>query len=141
MSEHSYTNDEGYTVLKSSFHRKRGLCCKSNCLHCPFGTTVNKLGFTFEDLDPLDISKANLIINGEVSSDDFTSSLLSSAFGSQKLHEITLSSISNYKFIFLKETLCGVVKSNDSQVLDFWLKEHFKDQNIDIGAINSSLFL
>lgn len=31
-----YINENGYFVFKESFHLRRGFCCKSNCLHCPY---------------------------------------------------------------------------------------------------------
>jgi|AntRauTorckE6833_2_1112554.scaffolds.fasta_scaffold00311_5 hypothetical protein len=31
-----YVNDEGLFVLKESFLIKRGSCCGSKCLHCPY---------------------------------------------------------------------------------------------------------
>lgn len=32
-----YYNDRGLMVLTEAYHRKRGHCCHSDCLHCPFG--------------------------------------------------------------------------------------------------------
>lgn len=32
-----YYNADGLFVFTSEFHKKRGYCCKSGCLHCPFG--------------------------------------------------------------------------------------------------------
>jgi hypothetical protein len=34
--ELSYTNSDGYVVLKEEFLLKRGYCCGNGCLHCPF---------------------------------------------------------------------------------------------------------
>ena len=39
-----YINEDGLTVFTSDYHRKKGSCCHSNCLHCPFGTTLKNFG-------------------------------------------------------------------------------------------------
>jgi hypothetical protein len=33
-----YINDDGLFVFTEAFHKKRGFCCESNCLHCPYKT-------------------------------------------------------------------------------------------------------
>ena len=30
-------NSDGNLVFTEKYHQKRGYCCKSGCLHCPFG--------------------------------------------------------------------------------------------------------
>ncbi|MFK7826760.1 MAG: NTP transferase domain-containing protein [Oligoflexales bacterium] len=32
-----YMNDEGLMVFTAKYHLKRGYCCESGCLHCPYG--------------------------------------------------------------------------------------------------------
>ncbi len=34
--EDFYYNEDGYMVLTSSYHLKRGTCCGRGCLHCPY---------------------------------------------------------------------------------------------------------
>jgi hypothetical protein len=34
---HFYYNDEGLMVLTEFYHKSRGHCCESGCLHCPYG--------------------------------------------------------------------------------------------------------
>jgi len=36
-----YYNEEGYRVFTAQYHLKRGHCCKSGCLHCPYGYDKN----------------------------------------------------------------------------------------------------
>jgi hypothetical protein len=31
-----YLTPEGYVVFTEQYHLKRGYCCESNCLHCPY---------------------------------------------------------------------------------------------------------
>lgn len=32
-----YMNDQGFMVFTEHYHLKRGHCCESGCLHCPYG--------------------------------------------------------------------------------------------------------
>lgn len=32
-----YINDKGLYIFTESYLLKRGYCCKTGCLHCPFG--------------------------------------------------------------------------------------------------------
>lgn len=34
---HFYLNDLGLMVFTEKYHKERGYCCKSGCLHCPYG--------------------------------------------------------------------------------------------------------
>jgi hypothetical protein len=51
-----YLNEEGLFVFTAAYHLKRGFCCKSGCLHCPYH--FNKLVKTEtkkqENLNPPD---------------------------------------------------------------------------------------
>lgn len=31
-----YLSPEGYIIFTEAYHLKRGYCCNSNCLHCPW---------------------------------------------------------------------------------------------------------
>ncbi|MBN7803421.1 hypothetical protein J0A67_21285 [Algoriphagus aestuariicola] len=35
-SEDFYLNEDGLMVFTEIYHLKRGYCCKSGCLHCPY---------------------------------------------------------------------------------------------------------
>lgn len=35
--EDFYKTEEGYIIFTEKYHLKRGHCCKSGCLHCPYG--------------------------------------------------------------------------------------------------------
>ncbi len=32
-----YLNTDGNVVFTEAYHLKRGYCCQSDCLHCPYG--------------------------------------------------------------------------------------------------------
>ena len=38
-SEDYYLSNEGYVVFTEKYHLKRGYCCKSNCINCPYSKT------------------------------------------------------------------------------------------------------
>ena len=40
-NEDFYINKNGLIVFTKKYHLKRGTCCKSNCLHCPYKTYKN----------------------------------------------------------------------------------------------------
>jgi hypothetical protein len=33
---HFYINKDGYIVLTEKYHLKKGFCCGTGCLHCPY---------------------------------------------------------------------------------------------------------
>jgi hypothetical protein len=35
--EDYYMSPKGYVVFTEKYHLKRGHCCKSGCVHCPYG--------------------------------------------------------------------------------------------------------
>jgi hypothetical protein len=35
--EDYYTSEEGYIIFTEVYHLKRGYCCQSGCVHCPYG--------------------------------------------------------------------------------------------------------
>lgn len=37
-----YLNEDGLMVFTRAYHLKRGFCCKSGCLHCPWGYKKKK---------------------------------------------------------------------------------------------------
>ena len=39
----TYTNHLGQLVFTSQYHRARGHCCESLCLHCPYEFTLKHL--------------------------------------------------------------------------------------------------
>ena len=37
-----YIDEKGLLVFTRSFHLKRGYCCGSGCMHCPYGKKDRK---------------------------------------------------------------------------------------------------
>ena len=42
LNEDYYLSNEGYVIFTKKFHLKRGFCCKSNCINCPYIKTNKK---------------------------------------------------------------------------------------------------
>ncbi|MDR9399571.1 DUF5522 domain-containing protein [Salibacter sp.] len=40
--EDYYYSEEGYIVFTEKYHLKRGYCCQSGCLHCPYSFNKKK---------------------------------------------------------------------------------------------------
>ncbi|NEQ48853.1 MAG: hypothetical protein F6K11_01800 [Leptolyngbya sp. SIO3F4] len=40
--EDFYYSPDGYIVFTEAYHLKRGYCCQSGCLHCPYGFRKKK---------------------------------------------------------------------------------------------------
>lgn len=106
-----------YKPMSGEFLKKRGRCCKSACLHCPYGFTLKRFGLQFKE----------------------------AAQNSQALEElanrkIDKGELGNYRFIYLKEELAGAMRVNHIQVKELFLHEDFKDQNLSLEIVESYYF-
>ena len=121
----SYENAEGFTVFTSVFLKKRGTCCKSACLHCPFGYTLKKCGLQFADWEESRSSEALAILK-EVGQES-----------------VDLSSFlpDNVKFILIKDQVCGLLTKNHIVVKNIYLRPYFQDQGISKELVESSYFI
>lgn len=139
MSELSYINEDGDNVHTSQFLKNRGSCCKTNCLHCPYGTTLRNLGLEFHQLRLEDLPEANQIIKENTPAEEETlgASLLQEAFGKKKKSEVTKFNFKDFYFFTLKERKAGLVKKGRLQLKEVFLKEHFKEQGLDLATIGS----
>lgn len=119
--ELSYLSPEGYTVFTSKFLKNRGTCCKSACLHCPFGYTLKKVGLEFSDVSEGDSQLVQEIIGTEFDWKPY-------------LPE-------NAKFIKLKGQVCGVMFKNHIVVKHLFLLPHFREQNLSKEMVESYYFI
>lgn len=120
----SYLSPEGFTVFTSQFHKNRGTCCKSACIHCPFGFTLKKLGLKFIDIDAKNLSeieKISLETGGKDPWKDFSQE--------------------NIKLISLKDQVCGYILKNHIIVKHLVLKPKFSDQGISKELVESYFFI
>jgi len=108
----SYSNDDGRNVMTSLYLRSRKTCCKSGCLHCPYGYTLKKFGLTFIDY------KTENGIN----------------------HGFELENNWVLKSILLKDQIIGVMAVDHIQIKKLYLKERFRDQGLFKELIESYYF-
>ncbi|MDD0851648.1 DUF5522 domain-containing protein [Halobacteriovorax sp. GB3] len=158
-NELTYINSDGDTVFTSAFLKKRGTCCKTNCLHCPFDFTIKNYSIEVEEMKLKHLKFANEIIrdNKPVEQSDISKMLLASAFGKKdklRTHHITEDNLSNFAFGIFKGHACAVIefsnklsesnkgKSNSivagRSVKNLFLKKEFQNQGLGIEHINLS---
>jgi hypothetical protein len=51
MSENYYIDINGNTIFRSEFYKNKGRCCKSSCLHCPYGHTLRTQGLSLKKIN------------------------------------------------------------------------------------------
>lgn len=117
-NELSYLSPEGYTVFTSKFLKNRGTCCKTACLHCPYGFTVKKLGIQFSD-----------ILESQFSEVDELTKMEWKSFYPE-----------NAKLIMIKDTIVGVLLKNHIVIKHLFLKPHFEHQGLSRELIEAYLF-
>ncbi len=133
-----YFDDQGTRFLTSEFLRKRGHCCKSSCLHCPYGHTLKTIKFQFEDYTN---QKKQLLEtlreNGYNLEQNFVNDLLSEALN-EKTKEVDLEVLihEGVKLIYLKGYYCGFYVPTTENL---FLKLHFKYQGITEEIIKEQL--
>ena len=125
QKELSYVTPEGYTVFTSQFLKNRGTCCKSACLHCPFGYTLKKLGLQFREATSSDEAEIQRII-GES--------------GAPAVEWKTFLP-GNIQFMELKGTVCGIMLKNHIVVKHIYLLPFFQNQGLTKEMIESYFFI
>jgi len=121
----SYESTDGFNVFTSHFLKARGTCCKSGCLHCPYGYTLKKFGLQFEDWNEDKVELAKKFMSENARSD-----FDMSAFPAE-----------HRKFIKIKDQICGVMFKNHIVVKAVFLGEHFRDQGLSKEMIESYYFI
>lgn len=146
--ELSYLNSDGQTVFTSTYLKKRGTCCRTNCLHCPYGHTLKNFGIEMVELKVEDIQFANGIVtdSNPVELSDLSMSLLASAFGNKeklRVQHITLDNIDSFALGRFKGEICAVLEfsnklsesSSGKSINKLFLKKEFQDQGLGIEHV------
>lgn len=60
-----YINEDGNTVFTKEFHLRRGYCCESSCLHCPYGFNEREEDSTSETPHELRLNTSEEDISDE----------------------------------------------------------------------------
>ncbi|MBK24648.1 MAG: hypothetical protein CME70_11690 [Halobacteriovorax sp.] len=138
MDELTYRKD-GLDVKTSKFLRNRGSCCKTKCLHCPYGFTLEKEGLKIIPIDDSNFEEAKkLIPKNESSGSHVAASLLASAFGDVKpIESLTEANKMNYSLVTIKDETCALIKKNQMQAIEIFHADHFGDQGITLDIVNT----
>jgi hypothetical protein len=111
----SYQNALGDTVMTARYLRSRKTCCKSGCLHCPYGHTLKKFGLTFRDITLEELSTYPQIDQNKWEPNSI-------------------------KVVLLKEVMCGVICIDKLFVREMYLRPEFQDQDLTKELIESYYF-
>ncbi len=125
QKELSYLSPEGFTVFTSQFLKNRGTCCKSACLHCPFGYTLKKCGIQFEEISD--------------EQDSVLEAIMASS-GSTAVDYKTFPP-EHRRLILVKGQICGFFLKNNLVVKHVFLKPHFQHQDLSKEMIESYFFI
>jgi len=122
--ELTYENEEGYTVFTSQFLKNKGTCCKTACLHCPYGFTLKKHGLTFQKVKEEDFPKIETMLQetGHLAMDW-------KPFWPENIH-----------FILIKDQICGFLLKNHIVIKHLFLKPYFQDQGLSREMVEAYLF-
>jgi hypothetical protein len=123
-NELSYLSLEGHTVFKSKYLKNRGTCCKSSCLHCPFGFTLKKCGLQFTKVEEQDFSQVEEILSVSGSAMDWKTFYPENIF-----------------FISIKDVVCGIMLKNHIVVKHLILLPHFQEQGLSKEMVESYFFI
>lgn len=121
--EISYTNEEGNLVFTSTYLKNRGTCCKTACLHCPYGLTLKKLGLQFRQVEESEGEKLDQYLDRAPSPIDLAN------FPAE-----------HRQWVLIKDHICGVMFKNHIVVKHLILGEYFKNQGIDKDLVESYYF-
>lgn len=125
QKELSYLSPEGYTVFTSHYLKNKGTCCKSTCLHCPYGYTLKKLGLKFSEVTETDFPLIEKIIEESgVPAVDWKT------FYPEHIHLMTI-----------KDTVCGLMLKTKLVVKHVYLRPHFQNQGLSKEIIESYFFI
>ena len=122
--ELSYDTPEGYTVFTSQFLRNKGTCCKSACLHCPYGYTLKKHGLEFKEVKEEDFPQIETMLEES---------------GKPKIDWKPFWP-ENIKVITIKDQTCGFLLKNHIVIKHLFLMPHFQDQDLSKEMVEAYLF-
>lgn len=116
-----YQDDPRHPSMSSDSLKKRGHCCRSACLHCPYGFTVKRHSIKFLEFNETNIDLVQ----------DLTGQLALSLDEKQ---------FSEYRLVILKNFIIGYIKVNSIVVTEMNLLPSFRDQGLSKELIESYYF-
>lgn len=135
----TYTIEEtGEVIFSAHFLQKKARCCKSTCLHCPYGLTLSKINIKFNDFDG-DYARLNQVLNENEYNRpvSIADQLMADNLGSKR-KTLVLSSVKKdlIKVITLKGYFIGFVIIKSGLIDKWFLSKHFQFQNISKQIID-----
>ncbi len=124
-NELTYTSADGNTVFTSRFLKNRGTCCKSACLHCPFGFTLKKLGLQFREASENDAVEIETIMQESGQAPADWKPFLPG----------------HIRFIEIKGQTCGVFLKNNLVLKHVFLRPHFQHQGLSKEMVESYFYI
>jgi hypothetical protein len=122
--ELSYETPEGYTVFTSQYLKNKGTCCKSSCLHCPYGFTIKKNGLEFEKMTEKDFPEIENLLK---------------EYGQEAIDWKTFLPDNIISFR-LKGHCCGFFLKNHIVIKHLFLFPRFQNQNLYKELIEAYFF-
>ena len=122
--ESSYLDKNGNSIFTSHYLKARKTCCKTACLHCPYGHTIKKNGIHFQEFKIDRTEEASDIL----------------AEFNKTFADIQNQDHANIKFMTLKDHVIGLFVKNHIIIKEFYLKERFRDQDISKELVESYFF-
>ncbi len=122
--ELTYETPEGYTVFTSQYLKNKGTCCKSACLHCPYGFTLKKLRLQFRAVTEADSGLIESII----------------IESGQNPVEWKTFWPDHIRLIILKDQVCGFLLKNHIVIKHLYLRPYFQNQNLSREMVEAYLF-
>ena len=139
MSELTYHKD-GFDVKTTTFLKNRGSCCKTSCLHCPYGFTLKKEGLELVSVTDENFAEAKELAPKAPEKNDIAASLLASAFGGSKPKPtLTLANKESYLLVKIKGETCALAKKSGSLITEVHHKQYFENQGITTDMVGSFL--
>lgn len=124
QKELSYQTPDGYTVFTSHYLKNKGTCCKSACLHCPYGFTLKKHGLTFKEVKEEDSTLIEAMLEESGNA----------GFDWKPFFP------DNIRIILLKDRECGLFLKNHIQIKHLFLKNHFQNQGLSKEMVEAYFF-
>lgn len=135
IKETHYMSAEGKRIATADHHRNRGTCCKSGCLHCPYGTTIERFGLVFHNLEGEKLEQAQAILAKK--DKGVAQMLLQQAFGNRRnFPHITKDNAAQFRLFDLKGYYAGIAQIEDEKVKRIHLLPYFDDQGITLEVVD-----
>ncbi len=123
-----------FKPMSAEVLKERGRCCKSACLHCPYGHTLKTQGLELKNVQEKDIPELNALLSeyGKQKPLSFIDKLLHENLGEKKENlEISSENIQKCKLIFLKDHYCGFLYDFN----ELYLEKDFRFQGITLEVV------